>query len=223
MLDFTFKGTRASDLGILISELPDISRAPMRHKESQVDGRDGATYEALGYGPYVKVIEIAVKGLDNINQVLYFLSGQGNLIVSNEPDVFYQALILNQIDFKRLGRFRTATVIFQVQPFKFKVGETLTNSLAVTNHGTLDALPYMKITGSGTVTLSINSSAVCTLTIGSEAYLELDSEKQECYKGGTLKNRLMNGKFPVLRPGANTISTTGTVSKAETLVRSRYV
>ena len=36
---------------------------------------------------------------------------------------------------------------------------------------------------------------------------------QEAYQGNTLMNDRMNGEFPVLKPNANAISWTGTVTR----------
>ena len=41
----------------------------------------------------------------------------------------------------------------------------------------------------------------------------IDSVLQKAYQGTTLMNDHMNGEFPVLKPGANAISWTGTVTK----------
>ncbi len=41
----------------------------------------------------------------------------------------------------------------------------------------------------------------------------IDSVLQEAYQGTILMNDHMNGEFPVLKPGANAISWTGTVTK----------
>ncbi len=41
----------------------------------------------------------------------------------------------------------------------------------------------------------------------------IDSVLQEAYQGTTLMNDHMTGEFPLLRPGANAISWTGTVTK----------
>lgn len=41
----------------------------------------------------------------------------------------------------------------------------------------------------------------------------IDSVLQEAYQGSTLMNDHMNGEFPVLKPGSNAISWTGTVTQ----------
>lgn len=41
----------------------------------------------------------------------------------------------------------------------------------------------------------------------------IDSVLQEAYQGSTLMNDHMSGDFPVLKPGANAFSWTGTVTR----------
>lgn len=51
----------------------------------------------------------------------------------------------------------------------------------------------------------------------------IDSALQEAYQGTTLMNDHMNGEFPRLKPGANAISWTGTVTKVVVRPNWRYL
>jgi len=51
----------------------------------------------------------------------------------------------------------------------------------------------------------------------------IDSEKQDAYLGEVLKNRNMNGEFPVLLVGTNKIEWSGYVESIEILPRSRWL
>jgi len=51
----------------------------------------------------------------------------------------------------------------------------------------------------------------------------IDSEKQDAYLGEVLKNRNMNGEFPVLLAGTNKIEWSGYVESIEILPRSRWL
>ena len=123
--------------GLLICELPTISKPPMRVKETTIDGRDGSIIEELGYSSYDKTITIGLRGNFNINKVIKYFTGEGEIIFSNEPDKVYTAKIVDQIDYNRLLRFRTAVVKFRVQPFKHKYleafKETPTEAITGTN------------------------------------------------------------------------------------------
>lgn len=105
--------------GLMIQELPPISKPLMRTSIEEIEGRDGDIVTKLGYSAYDKELTIGVFGNYDINEIIKYFDSEGTVIFSNEPDKFYRYQILEQIDFERLGRFRSATVTFHVQPFKF--------------------------------------------------------------------------------------------------------
>jgi predicted phage tail component-like protein len=105
--------------GLLIQSLPPISKPLMRTEIEEIDGRDGDVVTRLGYSAYDKAMTIGLFGDFDIDEVIQFFDSEGTVIFSNEPDKFYNYKILDQIDFERLLRFKTATVTFHVQPFKY--------------------------------------------------------------------------------------------------------
>ena len=119
-----WKDINSKDIkGLLISELPPITKPNMRVQETQIDGVDGSIIEELGYETYDKQIIIGLTRDFDIDEVIKYFSGEGNVVFSNEPDKYYKARIISQIDYTRLLRFRTATVTFRVQPFKYEANE----------------------------------------------------------------------------------------------------
>ena len=132
-----WKGVSSTTIdGLLICELPPISKPPMRVKETIIDGRDGSTIEDLGYAPYDKAVTIGLRGNFNINKVIKYFTGEGEIIFSNEPDKVYTAKVISQIDYNRLLRFRKAVVKFRVQPFKHKYNEAYKETQTATATGT---------------------------------------------------------------------------------------
>ncbi len=110
--------------GLLIQSLPPISKPLMRTQIEEIDGRDGDIVTKLGYSAYDKDVSIGLFGDFDINEVISFFDSEGTVIFSNEPDKFYKYQVIDQIDFERLIRFKTATVRFHVQPFKFSAVDT---------------------------------------------------------------------------------------------------
>lgn len=136
----------------------------------------------------------------------------------------YQVVTISGPDFygtRFLGFSDPYDVQLSFKPFK-KLRNvktiTLTSSGTVTNPLKYDALPYIKITANGDVTLTVNGKNIVLKNIVD--FIELDSEIEECYK---LKNNVMtdeNSKmysidFPVFKTGNNTISWSGDVTKIE--------
>lgn len=105
--------------GLLIQSLPPISKPLMRTSIEEIDGRDGDIVTKLGYSAYDKEMTVGLFGDFDIDEVIEFFDTEGTVIFSNEPDKFYKYQVIQQIDFERLVRFRTATIRFHVQPFKF--------------------------------------------------------------------------------------------------------
>ena len=105
--------------GLLISSLPPISKPKMRAQYMEIDGRDGDIVTKLGYAAYQKEIEVGLYGRYDVNDVISYFDSEGIVTFSNEPDKYYYYTIIEQINFDRLIRFKTAKVKFHVQPFKY--------------------------------------------------------------------------------------------------------
>ena len=216
--------------GLLISELPPITKPNMRVKETVIDGVDGSIIEELGYESYDKVIAIGLKIGADLDKIIEFFTGNGEIVFSNEPDKYYIARIIKNIDYERLLRYRVAKVTFRVQPFKYNRVEVPREatidraSMIVENIGNHTSKPLITITGSGTVELTVNGNAICRYTFpNGENTVLLDSEKQDAYWDNTLKNRNMYGEFPIFEKGNNTIAWSGSVESIRIKKYSRWV
>lgn len=218
--------------GLLISELPPITKPLVRTKIEEVDGRDGDIVTKLGYAAYDKKMSIGLFGDFNIDDIIEYFDSEGIVIFSNEPDKFYRYKILNQIDFERLIRFRTATVVFHVQPFKYSaVDDVLTyddlsgsTSISGKNNGNVISRPEITVYGSGSVNFTINNNSLA-LAISTDGYITLNGETLNAYKGSTLKNRSVTGNMRnvFLPVGSWSISWTGTVTKIVVKNGSRWI
>lgn len=140
--------------GLLIQELPPISKPLLRTEVEEIDGRDGDIITPLGYAAYNKELTIGLYGEFDINAVIAFFNASGTVTFSNEPDKYYNFQIIDQIDFTRLIRFKTATVNLHVQPFKYSIAES-PQTINVSN-----------VSGQGTeFTLNTDGSEVSALKI----------------------------------------------------------
>ena len=213
--------------GLLISELPPITKPQMRIRETMIDGRDGSIIEELGYAPYDRAVRIGLRGNFDIDEVVKYFTGEGDVVFSNEPDKVYKAKIVSQIDYQRLIRFREATIPFRCQPYKHKYNESasvFTSAFSIVNAGLESSKPKLTITGSGTVEIAVNENGVFSYTFPEgETQVVIDSELEDAYSGSMLKNRNMNGEFPILQAGTNRISWTGEVKSIEIEPRSRWL
>ena len=140
--------------GLLISTLPSISKPKIRTQTEEIDGRDGDIVTKLGYSAYDKEIEIGLYGNFDINEVIEYFNSEGTVVFSNENDKYYNYQILEQIDFEKLIRFKTAKVKMHVQPFKYPTEETPVE------------IEYQYVTGGGTnITLDNTDNALMQLDL----------------------------------------------------------
>ena len=96
-----------------------------------------------------------------------------------------------------------------------------TSGTVITNPGSVYSEPILTVTGSGNITLMVGMAIVELENISGS--IVIDSVLQEAYQGTTLMNDHMNGEFPKLKPGANAISWTGTVTKVVVRPNWRYL
>ena len=222
--------------GLLISVLPPITKPMMRVNAEEIDGRDGDIVIPLGYSAYDKEIEIGLYDQFDIDDVMDFFNQDGIITFSNEPEKYYKFAQYDAIDFEKLVRYRTATVVFHVQPFKYSLTEgertfefssqETSGELSIRNNGNYISRPTIKLTGAGTVNLSINGAEVMVVDMSENPIIILNSAEMNAYAPNlTLLNRKITGDFDnlVLRMGRNTISYTGTLTEIAVTNYSRWL
>ena len=232
MLKINWRGIDSDTItGLIISELPPISKPKMKTTITKIDGRDGDIIEELGYESYTKGIKVGLSKNYDIDEVIKYFTGTGELIMSNEPDKIYKSQIIEKIDYNKLLRFKTAIVKFYTQPYKYKKDEAKViinidgeTSTTVNNIGLEKSKPIIKLTGSGAVAIQLNGATVFNYTFPeNESEVIIDSIQEEAYLNGIFKNRNMAGEFPVLEIGENTISWSGSLTKIEIEPKSRWL
>ncbi len=232
MLKINWRGIDSDTItGLIISELPPISKPKMKTTITKIDGRDGDIIEELGYESYTKGIKVGLSKNYDIDEVIKYFTGTGELIMSNEPDKVYKCQIIEKVDYNKLLRFKTATVKFYTQPFKYKKDEPRVEldideetSVTVNNIGLEKAKPIIKLTGSGTVAISLNGATVFNYSFPeNETEVIINSIEEEAYLNGFYKNRNMTGEFPILELGENIISWSGSLTRIEIDPKSRWL
>lgn len=221
--------------GLIITSLPPIKKPKIRTQIEEINGRDGDIVTELGFAAYDKPVQIGLSYNYNVDDIIQFFNSSGKVVFSNEPEKYYNYAIYDQIDFEKLIRFKTATVNFHVQPFKysdvegaktFNFNSLLDKSFQVQNSGNYISKPTISITGSGTVNLYLNGIQIFVLNMATTDTIILNIAEMNAYgTDGTLKNRLVTGDYDdfVLPAGSNTISFTGSVSQIVIDNYSRWI
>ena len=220
--------------GLIITSLPPIRKPKIRTQIEEIDGRDGDIVTELGFAAYDKPVQIGLSYNYDVDDIIQFFNSSGKVVFSNEPEKYYNYAIYDQIDFEKLIRFKTATVNFHVQPFKYSDVEkektftfnATSGSFQIKNNGNYISKPVVTITGSGTVNLFLNGNQIFVLNMSSTRTIILDIAAMNAYgTDGTLKNRLVTGDYDdfVLPSGNNTVSFTGAASQIIIDNYSRWV
>lgn len=222
---FVYKNISSKDMGILVNEPPLITKINRDINKIVIPGRDGFLTEDLEtYAGTVKSCECTLLDIADVDKVLAWLDGSGEVIFSNQPDRKYQASIMNQIPFNRIMRqWYKFIVIFECQPFGLAIDSqpiTLISGGSIYNGGTYKSKPVIKVNGSGTINLSINGKTIKLTNVSS--YVTIDSVLMDCYRDTALKNSDMTGDFPELEVGNNTISWSGSVTSIVITPNWRY-
>ena len=117
------------------------------------------------------------------------------------------------------------------QPFKYEVGETAkvltTGNNTVKNKGNIYSKPILSITGSGTISVSLNGNQIFSIDLSEEDDIVIDVENLEAYDpdDNSLLNRCVTGDYDdfKLLAGDNTVSLSGTITSASLTHYSRWL
>jgi phage-related protein len=219
--------------GLLVQSLPPITKPRQRVNIEEIDGRDGDIVTALGYGAYDKEFPIGLYKDFDIDEIIKYFDSKGIVTFSNEPDKYYNYEIIEQIDFERLIKFRTATVKMHIQPFKYSNLDTKktfeitdqSENIIIKNNGNIYSRPKLTIEGDGTVALLLNGSQIFSIELGENGSITIDTNLMEAYNEQTLLNRNVTGNYENFRfmIGKNTLTWTGEVTKIEVENYSRWI
>lgn len=232
---FVWNGIDCRSKGVITQGHAAIIRAEERVNHVTIPGRSGDLTETEGeniYNSYIQTVSIVVRGGMHVREIYQWLRGSGYVTFSGEPDRQQKARVIGAITLNRHSRnldYWTGEVQFYCQPLKELIRPetaTVTSSgSAVRNRGDVTSHPMWKVTASGSgVTLTAGGNTITVSSLSSGQIIWIDSDTMEVWNGAkdTLLTVNSAGDFPVLEPGANTITGTGW-SKVEIDKRERYL
>lgn len=226
---FTFNGQSSDNFGLFISK-KDIYSAPARDQNFvSVPGRNGDVlidnnrYENVNISYTVGCKNV----VDKATAIKLWLCKPGYFPLTDtyQPDYFRMAAFASSLNIDEvLENVGQAKIAFNCKPFRYSLAgqtkKTFTTSGTITNPEGFSSQPYIKITGSGNITLYIGSKSYYIKSVSS--YIEIDCELMSAYKGTTLCNSQIGfTEFPEIAPGSSTISWSGSVTKVEIIPRWR--
>ena len=191
------------------------------HDYGVLPGSSTDYYEDTGqYEPYERQVEILLKDRTQETALHNWLNGYGKLLI--EDGGYYKAKVLGieSATLPHKPQWVRKIITFKVQPFFFLfTGDnltTLTSGGTVVNPG-LVSDPYIKITGSGAVVLTVNGKAYRINSVNGN----IEIEYPYAWTSTAPKGRTLLDGFPRLQPGNNVISWSGAMATVQLAGRWR--
>ena len=123
MVYFIYNGIDSRQYNMFLTKSPNRVRPPRIYTEQSAYAGDGTLINALGYGSYDIVLNVGITDTKYIDAICAWLNGNGKLIISDDLDRYIKAYFLDQIDFEKLMKFKTASITVKCQPFRYAVND----------------------------------------------------------------------------------------------------
>ena len=120
---FKFKGISSTDMQVVIEEEEHfIAKASKRYEITEIEGRDGAIFDELGYSYVERPIYVQCLNIDKIDDILAWLDGEGEFEYKERKTI---ARFYSQLDPQREGYIRIIDTTFIRDPFWTKADDEL--------------------------------------------------------------------------------------------------
>lgn len=233
----SFKGKSSLELGLVIVKKNTFNGAARDVTYYGVPGRSGdlvidnGRYKNLTVSYEMTLLNTTPFNFSELTQLIrdWLLSETGYFTLWDTYDsqYFRYASYSGEVDIEQIQKDEGRLILdFNCKPYRYaREGQQpilLPSAGTIYNSEAYPSEPYIKVNGSGTITLTVNGTNYTLSDI--DGYIELDSELMDAFKGSTLLNNSMTGgTFPLLLPGQNTISWSGngTVTTLEIIPRWR--
>ena len=219
---FIFKGVDSRSMSIVSGGAVPLIRAEERVEHVTIPGRSGDLTVTEGdriFNSYIQTYPISVRGSENKRRVMDWLTGEGYVTFSTDPDRRQKARVIGAVTLNKVSKNMdayTGEVQFYCSPLKEDIADTpvvLTEPGTVFNAGDVEARPLIRATGvagetftitssSGTFTFSFVGSIRTVVIIDCDAEIVLTTDNVNfTYRS--------SGPFPRLAPGNVEIGGTG--------------
>lgn len=227
MSTITFKNVVSSDIGIMINRVVVPPSSVEDYQMISIPGRQEPLRSDLKTRQPIMITAEATIVEDNmLRQIYSTFQGVGQLIISTEPDKYYNASA-QVITPDNIARYmHKITLGFECMPFAYAVSndpvelEISGSAASIEIGGSYYCQPIYQITGSGDITLSVNSASLFTL-YNVDGYVTVDTALMMCHKNGL--HVKSSGKLPLLSPGTNMLFWSSNATAVEVIKNERWL
>lgn len=213
----TFNGVSSADYGVWISG-GGTYNAPARDVTTAViPGRNGTIsfdngrYENITVTYPAFISKHFDKRIEAFRAFICSQQGYQRLEDTYHPDEYRLALYKSGLDVSTTPRNLAGSfdIVFDCKPQRFlKLGDVVVtpeNGTIVYNPTRFDALPLIRVYGSGT----FNLGGVRMTITDNTSFIDIDCDTQNAYRGIYNMNSHVTFDFPVLKPGESFLSWSG--------------
>ena len=214
---FTFKGVTSLEMGLLVGNNFSYPSTSRDIEFIDIDGRDGSLAIDRGrYNDVIRALPVMLKTTEDaleekITQITNWLLTDVNyhdFLWDEDLDFVYRAMCHQRYDIARLLKnFGRGIIYFRMHPIKY-LNSALTempviNNQVVNNPFGVDAMPRLRVVGSGNIDINIGNQRLRLRSIAGGCIVDTLSQTITNLGGQATLFHSMYDPFPVLRPGNN--------------------
>lgn len=216
-----FDGVKSSDYGVWINGGGTFNAPARRYTDVTVPGRNGSFTIDEGAFEEVEVVYPAFiasgfpANVEAFRNELMARTGYVRMTDSYHPAEYYRAKYMDGLEVEAApgGVAGAFNLKFKRDPRRFlTTGETAVTDSSITNPTLFPSKPLIRVVGNGVVTIG---SDEITIAQNNLAYIDIDSEIEDCYCGTVNANSLVtfqSNDFPELPPGVTGITSSGNIT-----------
>lgn len=205
---FKFKGIQSDKMGVIIEEEEHfIAKARQRYETLEIEGKDGAIFESLGYSYIERPIKIQIIDISKLDDILAWLNGVGEFEYKGRKTV---ARFFSELSPNRSANIKIIDTNFIRDPFWYKADDEYIEIIdKVSNEGNIESRPIIKLEkkDSNSVDLTINNSRFI-YDFKEDEYVEIDCDEKTVTYDNLNRNRQIqiDFEFPKLKIGENIVT-----------------
>lgn len=205
---FKFKGISSEDMQVIIEEEEHfIAKASQRYEITEIEGRDGAIFDTLGYNTIERPIYVQCLNIEKIDNILAWLDGEGEFEYKGRKTI---ARFYSELEPQRNACIRIIDTIFIRNPFWNKIEDNYVEVKDnIINEGNIESRPILRLekTTSNEVDITVNNVRF-TYDFTQDTYVEINcKEKTVEYENLNRSRQIKIGyDFPKLNVGNNVIT-----------------